>query len=313
MDKISWNFIIAFYLFSAGVSAGALIVSLAADFTGNRRYDRIVKIGAFIAPFPLSLGTFALIFDLERPLSFWRLFTRFEASSVMSIGSWILLLFSLISAIIFYMHIPDRYDILKIKPWLTGGRLSKSIKTAGFVAAFATATYTGILLCVLTARPFWNTPLLPMVFLFSAIIDGIAAIGLISYLLPAGQTPPDEELVASKHFLAKLDMVFLVLLYISLSFLLMGFYQSTEHARNAVSVVMGGRFTVVFWLGVILIGMFFPLIYGLIEMLPSKPSSEIATQRPLVALLVSSSVLIGGFMLRYVVVYAGQLTGPILQ
>jgi formate-dependent nitrite reductase membrane component NrfD len=313
MDKISWNFIIAFYLFSAGVSAGALIAALAADFTGNKRYDRIVRIGAFIAPFPLSLGTFALIFDLERPLSFWRLFTRFEASSVMSIGSWILLLFSLISAVIFYMHISDRYDILKIKPWLTGRRLSRTIKVIGFAVAFATATYTGILLCVLAARPFWNTPLLPIVFLFSAIIDGIAAIGLISYLLPAGQTAPDEELVASKHFLAKLDMIFLVLLFISLSFLLMGFYQSTEHARNAVSVVMGGHFTVVFWIGVILIGMVFPLIYGLIEMLPSKPGSEIAAQRPLVALLVSASVLIGGFMLRYVVVYAGQITGPILQ
>jgi formate-dependent nitrite reductase membrane component NrfD len=210
------------------------------------------------------------------------------------------------------MHIPDRYDILKIKPWITGGRLSMTIKVTGFVVALATATYTGILLCVLTARPFWNTPLLPMVFLFSAIIDGIAAIGLVLYSLPRHAVSQDE-LASSKHFLGKIDMAFLALLFVSLSFLLMGFYQSTEHARSALTVIMGGPLTAVFWLGVIVIGMVLPLIYDLLEILPSRSDSEITTQRPTVALLVSSSVLIGGFMLRYVVVYAGQITGPILQ
>jgi formate-dependent nitrite reductase membrane component NrfD len=312
MDKISWNFIIAFYLFSAGVSAGALIASLAADFTGDKRYERIVKIGAFIAPFPLSLGTFALIFDLERPLSFWRLFANFEPSSVMSFGSWILLLFSLISILIFYMHIPDKFDFLKIKPWLTSARLSKAIKVAGLITAFATATYTGILLSVLAARPFWNTPLLPMVFLFSAIIDGIAAICIVLNTL-SWDSMSSDELTSSTHFLRRIDMTVLALLFISLSFLLMGFYQSTEHARSALTVIMGGPLTTVFWVGVIALGMVFPLIYCLFEMLPSGLGKEIAARKPMLGLLVYSSVLIGGFMLRYVVVYAGQITGPILQ
>jgi len=312
MDKISWNYVIAFYLFTAGVSAGALIASLVADLSGNRQYDRIVKIGAFIAPFPLTLGTFALIFDLERPLSFWRLFTRFEPSSVMSIGAWILLFFSLVSFVIFYMHIPNRYDILKIKDKISNGCLSKTIKIVGMILAFATATYTGILLSALVARPFWNTSLLPMVFLFSAIIDGIAAICLVLYSLPKEALSWDE-LMPSKHFLGKLDMTFLVLLSISLSFLIMGLYQTTEHGNYAVAVIMGGPLTVVFWLGVIVVGMLLPLIYGLFEMLSPFSGAEEKRHKPLLALLVSSSVLIGGFMLRYVVVYAGQLTGPILQ
>ena len=312
MLTISWNYIIAFYLFSAGVSAGALIASLAADFTGDRRYDRIVKIGAYIAPFPLGLGTAALIFDLERPLSFWRLFTNFEPGSVMSFGSWILLLFSLISILIFFMHIPDRFDFLKIKPWLTSARLSKGIKAAGLITAFATATYTGILLSVLAARPFWNTPLLPMVFLFSAIIDGIAAICIVLNSLSL-DSMSNDELASSRHFLRKIDTAFLALLFISLTFLFMGFYQSTEHARGALTVIMGGPLTTMFWVGVIAIGMVFPLIYCLLEISQSGSGKEAAARKPMLGLLVYSSVLIGGFVLRYVVVYAGQLTGPILQ
>jgi len=312
MDTISWNYVIAFYLFAAGVSAGALIASLIADFSGNKRYERIVKIGAYIAPFPLNIGTFALIFDLERPLSFWRLFTRFEASSVMSIGAWILLLFSFVSLIIFYMHVPDRYDVLNLKPRISNGALSRIIKIGGFILAFATATYTGVLLSVLVARPFWNTSLLPMVFLFSAVIDGIAAIILVMYSLPR-HTLPLEDLISSKYFLGKLDLAFLGLLWVSLLFLTAGLYQTTEHANNAVVVIMGGPLTWAFWLGVIVIGMLLPLIYGVYEMLPSPSIPEVKRHKPLLALLVSSSVLIGGSMLRYVVVYAGQITGPILQ
>jgi len=312
MGVISWNFIVASDLFGAGMSAGALIASLIADFSGNRRYGRIVKIGAFIAPFPVSIGVSALIFDLERPLSFWKLYTSFQSSSIMSLGSWILLLFLSISAAIFYMYIPDRYDFLKIKSWITGGRLSKSIKVAGLILAFATATYTGVLLSVLVARPFWNTPLLPIVFLLSAVIDGIAAIGFVLYatLRHAGL---QDELVSSKRFMGKFYITLLVLLFIRLSFLIIGFYRSTEYAPSALSVIMGGPLTVVFWLGFIVIGMLIPLIYGLFEILPSRSGAETTTPRPLLALLVPASILIGGFMLRYVVVYAGQITGPILQ
>ena len=312
MGVISWNFIVASDLFGAGMSAGALIASLIADFSGNRRYGRIVKIGAFIAPFPVSIGVSALIFDLERPLSFWKLYTSFQSSSIMSLGSWILLLFLSISAAIFYMYIPDRYDFLKIKSWITGGRLSISIKVAGLILAFATATYTGVLLSVLVARPFWNTPLLPIVFLFSAVIDGIAAIGFVLYANPwhAGL---QDELVSSKRFMRKFYVTLLALIFIRLSFLIAGFYRSTEYAPSALGVIMGGPLTVLFWLGVIVIGMVLPLIYGLFEILPSRSGAKTTNNQSLLALLVPASVLIGGFMLRYVVVYAGQITGPILQ
>jgi len=51
-----WNALIVFYLFTAGVSAGAFFVSGLATYLGGERYKRISRIGALIAPWPVILG-----------------------------------------------------------------------------------------------------------------------------------------------------------------------------------------------------------------------------------------------------------------
>ena len=107
-----WNWIVVIYLFLAGVSAGAFAVSALAYFIGKETHEGVVRIGAYIAPFPLLIGILHLIFDLERPHLFWKLFLSFRLDSVMSIGAWLLLLFSLVSFVHFYLWLPDRFDVL---------------------------------------------------------------------------------------------------------------------------------------------------------------------------------------------------------
>jgi polysulfide reductase chain C len=75
---------------------------------------------------------------------------------------------------------------------------------------------------------------------------------------------------------------------------------------------MGGSFTITFWLGVVIIGMLVPLAYDLHEMMGKHGTGAKGNGR-LLALSVAASVLVGGFLLRYVLVYAGQLTGPIIN
>jgi formate-dependent nitrite reductase membrane component NrfD len=69
---------VAVDLFAAGLSAGAFIISATAYFLGRERYETITRIGAYIAPFPVIIGIFALIYDLERPHLFWKLFLQFS-------------------------------------------------------------------------------------------------------------------------------------------------------------------------------------------------------------------------------------------
>lgn len=311
MTRIFWDFTIAFYLFSAGVSAGALIVAIAADLKGKGRYGHIVKMGAWIAPVPVTLGTMALVFDLERPYYFWMLLISFEPTSVMYIGTWILLLFIFASIGFVYPYLPERYDILKIRQKVSQISSTKAFKVVSLILALATALYTGVLLNLLVARPLWNTPVLPVIFLFSAIIDGIAAILILLYVFPH-QALGRDEFMSSKKFLERLDLLFLVPFIISVAGMLAGLYLSGGPAGKALSIITGGSFTIIFWLGVVIIGMLAPLAYDLYEML-GKHGPEAEGTKRLIALSVAASVLVGGFLLRYVLVYAGQLTGPIIN
>ena len=97
MHEPVWEFLIVNYLFFGGLSAGLYFVSgLATWLTedGQPAFPRIARWGALLAPWPVSLGSILLIFDLGKPLRFWKLFVHFRWQSPMSIGSWLLVLFT---------------------------------------------------------------------------------------------------------------------------------------------------------------------------------------------------------------------------
>ena len=110
---VFWNWTIAVYLFVAGVSAGAFAISVLAYFIGEEKYEDIARIGAYIAPFPLIIGLLFLIYDLERPFTFWKLLVTVQINSVMSLGAWLLLVFSILSFLNFYFWLPDRIDLIE--------------------------------------------------------------------------------------------------------------------------------------------------------------------------------------------------------
>src|SRR4030042_946735 len=111
---IFWNWSVALYLFVAGVSAGAFAISALAYFLGEEKYQKITRIGAYIAPFPLIFGIICLIYDLERPALFWKLLVTLQINSVMSLGSWLLLIFSFLSFLYFYLWLPERFELMDL-------------------------------------------------------------------------------------------------------------------------------------------------------------------------------------------------------
>lgn len=311
-----WNSIIAFYLFSAGVSAGALMIAIAADMLDGRKYERIVKAGAFVAPFPISLGVLALVFDLERPFRFWMLFTTFQADSAMSIGAWLILCFTAVAVLYLSLHLPEGYDYFKVQRIIqaiigTRPALRRVVQVAGLVLGTGIAGYTGVLLSILVARPFWNTPMLPVLFFLSAVADGAAAICLAAC---CGRIKEGEEgaVHGNKRFLHCLDVVVLGMLITGVMIFLLGLRTSTEGAVLALQVITGGPLTWHFWLGFVLLGVLIPLAFEIYEVLPYFQGEGHGKHRPWLTGLIGILLLIGGFMLRYVLIYAGQMTQPVL-
>lgn len=317
---IIWNWIVAVDLFAAGLSSGTFIISATAYFLGREKYENITRIGAYISPFPVIVGILALIYDLERPYLFWKLFLTFRPSSVMSFGSWLLLFFSFFSVMHFYLWFPEKYDYLKIIPAIKANRILSRFQgdnltiLRGLVAGFGipisigVGIYTGVLLGALTARPFWNNPMLPMLFLISAMMTGSAAICFVGCFVKGFRGMSRENINTNKFMIHSIDFTLMVFSIIAIFLFILGLYVSPRSSVVAVHLIMGGEFTFLFWTIVVGLGVFVPLVLEVYELIPHYIKRvELREHNPWISGIITTSVLIGGFMMRYIVIYAGQM------
>jgi formate-dependent nitrite reductase membrane component NrfD len=317
---IHWNWIVAVDLFAAGLSAGAFIISATAYFLGKERYENITRIGAYIAPFPVMIGILALIYDLERPQLFWKLFLTFQPNSVMSLGSWLLLFFSIFSLTHLYLWLPERLDFFKIFPPIRSSRFLSRFrgdnltKIRGLVAGFGipisigVAIYTGVLLGALTARPFWNNPMLPMLFLVSAMMTGSASICFVGCFIKGFRGMSRENINTNKFMIHSIDFTLMVFSIIAVFLFILGLYVSPRSSVAAVHLIMGGEFTFLFWTFVVGVGILVPLALEVYELIPHYIEQvELREHSPWISGIITTSVLIGGFAMRYIVIYAGQM------
>lgn len=286
MREPAWGFLIAVYLFFGGLSGGAMMLSATAHLLGrSEHHATIARAGAIASPIPVLLGTALLVFDLGRPLFFWKLFVAFQPFSPMWLGSWLLALFSLASIAYAYLHVPSawrRWEVPGAERWRTW------LAIGGLPLGFSVAVYTAVLLGVLIARPLWNTPLVALLFVLSALSSAAA---LLMVLVPHG----DDGL------LSRLDVALIVAEVIVLGTLVFYGLVSFTSARQAVRVLTG-EFAWTFWGGVVLLGLLVPLWLETVALWRrSTHPAALATA--------ASLVLLGGFLLRYVIVHAGQVSG----
>jgi formate-dependent nitrite reductase membrane component NrfD len=229
--------------------------------------------------------------------------------SPMSLGTWLLTAFLMVSVVYAYTFLSrnplpgDTRDMLR--------RLSAWV---GIPLGIGVAVYTGVLLGALPSRPFWNSPVLAMLFLLSSISTGIAAIILVRALLKRKvqsdtQTHNYNE---TGFLLSATDTLLIGLELLALFLFVMYAHLTIGNAKAAIAVIMvGGELSTLFWFWVVVIGLLVPALIELALIVPRIVYQKAFYSHRAVDILVPVSVLIGGFMLRYVVVIAGQITYPI--
>jgi formate-dependent nitrite reductase membrane component NrfD len=239
----------------------------------------------------------------------------------MSLGSWLLLFFSLFSVAHLYLWLPERFDYLKIIPAIQSNQFLRRFKgdnltkIRGLVAGFGipisigVGIYTGVLLGALTARPFWNNPMLPMLFLISAMMTGSAAICFVGCFIKGFRGMSRENINTNKFMIHSIDFTLMVFSIIAVFLFILGLYVSPRSSVAAVHLIMGGEFTLLFWLVVVGIGILLPLALEVYELIPHYiVHLELREHNPWISGVITTSVLIGGFAMRYIVIYAGQMS-----
>jgi DMSO reductase anchor subunit len=156
---------IAGYLFTGGLSGACAIVAAGADLTGRPALARRSRLGATAA---IGVSLAALVHDLGRPARFLNMLRVFKPTSPMSVGVWILVVYTPLTAA------AAASDVLGIAP-----RTGRAAGVGAAVLGSAVASYTAALISD-TAVPAWHDGHreLPFLFVSSAAAAG-AGFGLL--------------------------------------------------------------------------------------------------------------------------------------
>jgi protein NrfD len=295
-----WRWWIILYFFFGGLAAGSYFLAAMIDIFGRHEDRPLARLGYYLALPLVALCGLLLIVDLSRPLRFWHMLIErntfgpmFKSWSPMSVGSWALLLFGLFAFLSFAGALAEddgtraRWKILRNArlPWQALGRLrapsplGRLIAVLGGLAGFYIASYTGVLLAV-TNRPIWaDTTLLGMLFVVSAASTSAALLVLLAYRF-GWNMPAVHNLDRMDSWVIALEFIVLIALMVSLG-----------PVRSAWLNAWG----LLLLIGVVIPGLAIPLLAAF---LPRRVRLHTTT----VAML----VLIGGFLLRVVVVLSSE-------
>jgi formate-dependent nitrite reductase membrane component NrfD len=288
-----WHWQISLYLFLGGMAAGILAIAALYYIRGREKdYTTAVRVTPFLAPILLILGLIALFIDLRHKLFFWQLYTNIKLQSPMSWGAWTLMVITPVSFIWCALHIRDLFPkwdwrfkwLFELEIFLN--RHKKILAWIMLVYAIILGIYTGILLSAFNARPLWNTSILGPLFLTSGLSAGAAVTLILS-----------KDKAERKQF-ARIDLVLIGIELFLIIHMFMGFLASTQVQIEAAQLFLGGPYTMSFWIFVVILGMLFP---GILEIMELR-------KLHVPVLVPAILVIFGSLMLRFIIVYAGQMS-----
>jgi formate-dependent nitrite reductase membrane component NrfD len=283
------------YLFLGGLTAGIMV--FAAFATLLRKDDEAPFAAtrlALLAPIVLSLGMTTLFLDLEHKLFVFRFYTAFQLLSPMSWGAWILIVIYPISILQILSTLRSGYpqaspwlDRFAIGKWLLDGCEAhrRPIALAAIPFGIALGIYTGILLSAFSARPFWNSGVLGPLFLVSGLSTAAALVALVA------------RQHSEKVLFTRIDLMLIAAELALVALFIINLASGTEQQLVALDSIMRGAHAQVFWVLFVGIGLLVPLLLELLEI------RGLARR---VAIIAPVLVLMGGYVLRQVMVDVGQ-------
>ena len=304
-----WHWQIPLYLYLGGIAAALVFFSAYFYIRGRgNELKTSVQIAPMLAPVVIVIGLIVLLLDLRHPAYFWQLYTTIRFDSPMSWGAWTLGLImplSIIWPLTYLKEIQKYYEnnkffsgilnwieniINMIKPvknlieWFTVNRYF--LAWVNIILAVILGVYTGILLSAFNARPLWNTSILGPLFLTSGLSTGAAVIMWWS-------RSAKERIIFSR-----IDLLLIAVEGFFIIHLFMGFLASGAVQIEAAELFLGGEFTAIFWIGVVVIGLVLPAMLETMELF----GYHIPISIPAIL------ILVGGLIFRFVMVEAGQIT-----
>ena len=213
---------------------------------------------------------------LGKPVRFWRIMLR-PGTSWLSRGFIFMSLFVIFGAI-----------QLAISFWLPGISAVIIFKVLAGITAFLTVIYTGFVINFVSGIEFWNSALLPVLLVATAILDGF---GLMLAFSLSGET-------ASIAVIEDGSRVLLIICALLLIIYLWSARYSGTAGKYAVTALTRGYIAPVFWIGTVAFGILVPVAISLFSFFSGILSAPL-----LIAAIIGETI--GAFALKYCILKAG--------
>jgi len=274
--------LVASYFFVGGLAGAAQVIASIADATGPAADRSLVRSGRYLATAGALAGTGFLIADLHTPRRWYMMLRIFRRTSSMSIGAWTLATFGTLSGL---TAIAQTIDDLTDAAWAR--RAARVLGLPAAAAGEIMTTYTGALL-VTTSTPLWaaGDRLLPALFATSALSTATAALLVVVHR--RGGTPARA-----------IHLERVALLTSVVEFLLARALERRWQRRSLTGPLQHPLTAIAYRVGFREIGVLVPLTIHGISLLTRRRSRRWS-------ILAAIATLAGGYLLRSVIVAAGN-------
>jgi predicted membrane protein len=321
---LQWGILIVIYPFITGLVAGAFILASLERVFKVKILKPTYQIALLTALSFLLVATMPLISHLSQPQRAYEIMITPHSSSAMAIFGfvylWYLMVVLLLEIWFDYRHsmvvwsnekkgaMKWVYKVLTLGVSDISPRTVKWDKKLGYIitvvgipSAFILHGYVGFIFGSIKANPWWSTPLMPIIFLFSAMVSGISLVLLVYMIISYFRKKPID--------LNVLDTIGKYLFFVLiLDFTLEGLDQiqriyEAEESFEIIKLLVSGKLYLTLFVAQGLVGTIIPLItLAFLQFYKHK-----IKLRKTMYFFVGILVLIGVYSMRWNVVIGGQL------
>ncbi len=328
--EIHWSILIVVYPYVTGLVAGAFILASLVKVFRVKEVEPTYRLSLLTALAFLLVAPLPLLLHLGHPLRSYEIFLTPNLTSAMAMFGFVYAWY-LMAVLLLEIWFEYRRDLIVMAreasfPWnwiyralslfstdvseaaLAFDRKAiRAITIIGIPSAFLLHGYVGFIFGSVKANPWWSSVLMPIVFLMSAIVSGIALVVVLYMVLTSIRNKPIDmrclETIVSYLFYA-------VIVDFSLEALdfIHRLYQSEESVKILGTLITSKLFMTLFVLQ-ILLGMVIPL--GILVVAKWRKFND--DMKKLLYFTSAILIQVGIFSTRWNVVVGGQLFSKSLR
>ncbi len=326
---IEWDLLIVIYPYITGLVAGAFIVSSLYHVFGLKTLKPVARFSLVTALAFLLVSPLPLLIHLGRPERALEMFLTPNLGSAMSAFGYIWMLYLLL--VLVEIWLVFREDIIRYAESSEGikktiysvlalgvydlseeilavdKKLIKVLSFIGIPAAFLLHGYVGFIFGAIKANPWWSTPLMPIIFLLSAIVSGIALLIVLYVVVTKIRKAPLDY--ACLHTLALWLVGFLCVDVVLEGLEVYTMLYESEESWAIVSLLITQKIAISYFGIQFILGSVIPFLVLGVVLLTGLPKNV----KTFLTFLSSVLVLIGIFTMRWNVVIGGQLISKSLR